>query len=192
MLPDDSLVEMYISGVNEAFDTLLNRYKDRLYSYIFYSIRNADMADDLFQETFVKAIITLQGGNYTHTGKFYPWLMRIAHNLNIDQFRVAQNENAATNDDISMDQYRTNAFYDNCNEREREAELSKQQVCDLIHLLPEEQKEIVRMRIYDNVSFKDIATIKGISINTALGRMHYAVLNMRRMAKEQAITPTLL
>ncbi len=189
---DDELVAMYIAGDNAAFDTLLEKYKDRLYSYIFYSIRNEDLTDDIFQETFVKAIMTMRQGRYTPDGKFYPWLTRIAHNLIIDQFRTEQNEKTISNDEVERDLYGAGMVSDNAGEREYEAEKSLREICDLIDFLPENQREIVRMRIYENLSFKEIATLKNVSINTALGRMHYAILNMRRMANERSIIPTIL
>lgn len=186
---DDQLVALYVKGINEAFDTLLERYKDRLYSYIYYTIHNADMANDLFQETFVKAIITIRQGRYTGNGKFYPWLVRIAHNLIIDQFRTERTESTISNDEVERDLYGSGEVTDNCVERELEAEESLRQVCGLIDFLPDNQREIVQMRIYQNLSFKEIAELKGMSINTALGRMRYAILNMRRMADEQRIMP---
>ena len=188
-LTDDQLVARYLDGVNEAFDALLARYKDRLYSYIYYSVRNADVTDDLFQETFVKAIVTLRQGRYTETGKFYSWLVRIAHNLIIDLFRQEQNESTISNDEVERDLYGAGELTYNSAEREMEAEKSMALVCQLIDYLPENQKEIVNMRIYQNMSFKEIAEQKGMSINTALGRMRYALINMRRMADEQAIIP---
>lgn len=188
-LTDDQLVALYLEGVNEAFDALLMRYKDRLYSYIYYSVHNADVTDDLFQETFVKAIMTLRQGRYVETGKFYSWLVRIAHNLIIDQFRLERNESTISNDEVERDLYGPGELTYNSAEREMEAEQSLKMVCQLIDYLPENQKEIVEMRIYKNMSFKEIAEQKGMSINTALGRMRYAIINMRRMADERSIIP---
>ncbi len=189
---DDELVALYIAGDGAAFDTLLSRYKDKLYAYIFYSIRNEDLADDLFQETFVKAIMTMRQGRYTPDGKFYAWLTRIAHNLVIDQFRAEQNENTISNDEVERDLYGEGTVSDNAVELELEAAGSLREVCGLIDCLPENQREVVRMRVYENLSFKEIAELKNVSINTALGRMHYAILNMRRMASERNITPTFI
>lgn len=184
---DDRLVNLYIAGRDEAFDVLLERYKDRLYSYIFYSIHNADMADDFFQETFVKVITTLRSGRYTETGKFYPWLTRIAHNLIIDQFRTEKSENTLAKEDLEKDLANSALYAESSTETQIVAEQTREEIFGLIDFLPETQREIVTMRIYNNLSFKEIAEQKGLSINTALGRMRYAVLNMRRMANERNI-----
>ncbi len=189
---DDELVAMYIAGDNAAFDTLLAKYKDRLYSYIFYSIRNEDLTDDIFQETFVKAIMTMRQGRYTPDGKFYPWLTRIAHNLIIDQFRNEQNEKTISNDEVEKDLYGAGIVMGSASEKEYEAESNRREIFKLIDHLPQNQQEIVRMRVYKNLSFKEIARLKNVSINTALGRMHYAILNMRRMANERNLAPTIL
>lgn len=186
---DDELVQLYQKGCDEAFDELLNRYKNKLYSYIYYAIRNNDLADDIFQETFVKAIVTIKQDKYSATGKFYPWLVRISHNLIIDQFRNEQSENTISNDEVERDLYGSGAVSDNCMEREHEAENSLQEVCRLMDRLPENQREMVDMRIFKNMSFKDIAEQKNMSINTALGRMRYAILNMRRMAEADRLRP---
>lgn len=183
---DEQLVSLYVKGNNEAFDILLERYKVRLYTYISYSIHNADTADDIFQETFVKAIMTLKQGRYKESGKFYPWLTRIAHNLIIDQFRAEKNNGSLLNDEPALSLCKheeTGEDGDHIDEQVFE------EICHLVDYLPESQKEIVQMRIYQNLSFKEIAQIKGLSINTALGRMRYAILNMRRMANERQLTP---
>lgn len=181
---DEKLVEMYYQGVNEAFDTLLERYKDRLYSYILYIVRNNDVADDLFQETFVKAIMHIKQGKYVETGKFYSWLSRIAHNLIIDQFRMEQNENTISNDEVEIDLFNTIRMSEGNIENEIVTEQSLQDVKKLVDNLPENQKEVIMMRFYQDLSFKEISDITGVSINTALGRMRYALINMRRMAQD--------
>ena len=188
MRTDDELVALYASGNNSAFDVLLSRYKDKLYSYILYLVHNNDVADDLFQDTFVRAIMTIRQGKYTENGKFYPWLTRIAHNLIIDQFRQEKNENAISNDEVETDLFNNARLSDQSIEQQM---IDEQTLCDLTRLmehLPENQREVVQLRYYKNLSFKEIADMKGMSINTALGRMHYAILNMRRMAKENNIT----
>lgn len=185
---DDQLVALYISGVNEAFDTLLQRHKDRLYSYISYIVRNNDVADDLFQETFVKAIVTIRQGGYTENGKFYSWLTRIAHNLLIDLFRSERNVGILYEDDAENGMHE----YAIATDRTRESELVNEQVLKdvrrLMDHLPDNQREVVYMRYYQELSFKEISDITGVSINTALGRMRYAILNMRRMAEEHHIS----
>lgn len=188
---DEELVALYVSGENSAFDILLARYKDKLYSYILYLVHNSDVADDLFQDTFVRAIMTIRQGKYTESGKFYPWLTRIAHNLIIDQFRQEKNENAISNDEVDSDLFNNARFSDKSIEQQI---IDQQTLCDLSRLmehLPETQKEMVHLRYYKNLSFKEIADMQGVSINTALGRMHYAIINMRRMAKENNISLTI-
>lgn len=187
-LTDDRLVALYVSGDNEAFDALLERHKNKLYSYIYYNVRNADMADDIFQETFVKVIMTLRQGRYVESGKFGSWLTRIAHNLIIDQFRTEQNECTVSNDEVETDLFAAAGTTDYTIETKMMTEQALSEVSKLIELLPESQLEIIRMRIYQNLSFKEIAQIKGISINTALGRMRYAVLNLRKMAQERHLS----
>ena len=184
---DEKLVTAYADGNNEAFDVILRRYQDRIFTYIVNIVKNKDIADDIFQETFVKAITTIRQGRYTDSGKFSAWLMRIAHNLIIDYFRQEKSENT-----VSADQEEVNVL----NRRD----LSEENVEDIlvtsqIHTdvrrimesLPESQREVLEMRFYRNMSFKEIAEATGVSINTALGRMRYAVLNMRRIASEKNI-----
>lgn len=187
-LTDDRLVALYVSGDNEAFDALLERHKNKLYSYIYYNVRNADMADDIFQETFVKVIMTLRQGRYVESGKFGSWLTRIAHNLIIDQFRTEQNECTVSNDEVETDLFAAAGTTDYTIEAKMMTEQALSEISKLIEMLPESQLEMIQMRIYQNLSFKEIAQIKGISINTALGRMRYAVLNLRKMAQERHLS----
>lgn len=187
-LTDDRLVALYVSGDNEAFDALLERHKNKLYSYIYYNMRNADMADDIFQETFVKVIMTLRQGRYVESGKFGSWLTRIAHNLIIDQFRTEQNECTVSNDEVETDLFAAAGTTDYTIEAKMMTEQALSEISKLIEMLPESQLEMIQMRIYQNLSFKEIAQIKGISINTALGRMRYAVINLRKMAQERHLS----
>ncbi|HZK03735.1 MAG TPA: sigma-70 family RNA polymerase sigma factor [Bacteroidaceae bacterium] len=188
---DDMLVDLYSKGNNQAFDILLNRYKDKLFSYIFFIVRNSVLAEDIFQETFVKAIITLQRGGYSKNGKFGAWLTRIAHNLVIDNFRQERNHKVVSNDAYPNDLFNSAQFSDT----NIEEEIVNNQIIDdvrrLIGMLPDNQREVVYMRFYQNLSFKDIADITDVSINTALGRMRYALINMRKMAEEKNIVLTL-
>ena len=188
MMTDDMLVALYLEGNNKAFDILLNRHKDRLYSYIYFIVRSRDVAEDIFQETFVKAIVTLQQGKYNSDGKFSAWLTRIAHNLVIDQFRLERNENVISNDESEVDLFNNSAY----SEGTIESRMGNQQVLKdvrrLIDLLPDNQREVVYMRYYQALSFKEIAAITGVSINTGLGRVRYAVMNLRRMAEEKNIS----
>ena len=172
--PDEILVGLYAQGDNEAFDVLLSRYKDRLYSYINYIVRNDDVAEDIFQETFVKAIITIRQNKYHESGKFYAWLTRIAHNLIIDFFRVENANAVVSNDEVEYDIFNNAKLADTCIENS----LVNDQILNDVRNL---------MNHYKELSFKEIAELTGVSINTALGRMRYAIMNMRRMAEEHNI-----
>lgn len=187
-LTDDVLVSLYLEGNNPAFDELLNRHKERLYSYIFFIVRSRDVADDIFQETFVKAIVTLQQGRYNSDGKFSAWLTRIAHNLVIDQFRQERNENLISNDESDIDLFNNSAYSEGTVEARMVNAQVLKDVRRLVNCLPDNQREVIYMRFYQSLSFKDIAAITGVSINTALGRVRYAVMNLRRLAEEKNIS----
>ena len=187
-LADDTLVTLYLEGNNQAFDELLNRHKERLYSYIFFIVRSRDVAEDIFQETFVKAIVTLQQGRYNSDGKFSAWLTRIAHNLVIDQFRQERNENVISNDESEIDLFNNSAYSEGTIESRIVNTQVLKDVRRLVNSLPDNQREVIYMRFYQSLSFKDIAAITGVSINTALGRVRYAVMNLRRMAEEKNIS----
>ena len=187
---DETLVALYAQGNNEAFDILLNRYKDRLYAYIYYTVRNEELAEDIFQETFTKAIVTIQQGRYNENGKFPAWLTRIAHNLIIVCFRQEKQENL-----VSCDEEERNLLNNiRLSEGTVESEIVNHQILSdvrrLIKHLPDEQREVVHMRFYQDLSFKEIAEMTGVSINTSLGRMRYAILNLRRMAEKYGIALT--
>lgn len=183
-LTDDQLVAAYADGNNEAFDVLLNRHQSYIFSYIQRLIKDVDMANDIFQETFVKAIMNIKQGRYTGDGKFQAWLSRIAHNLIIDFFRQQKNVPTVStdNDDVNVLNRRDLSdgtiedFIIDCQIMD--------DVQNLVSTLPEDQRKVVEMRYYENMSFKEIAERSGVSINTALGRMRYAILNMRRRAKQ--------
>ena len=187
-MTDDALVTLYLDGNNRAFDVLLERHKDRLFNYIFFIVRSRELAEDIFQETFVKAIMTLQQGRYTNDGKFAAWITRIAHNLVIDQFCVERNENLVSNDETEFDLLNDARLSEGTVENRMVNEQVLKDVRALIDELPDCQREVVFMRYYQDLSFKEIADITGVSINTALGRMRYAVLNMRRIAAEKAVS----
>lgn len=186
-MSDDVLVGLYSNGNSKAFDILLDRYKDKLFAYIRFIIRNRELAEDIFQETFVKAIVTLQKGAYSCSGKFGAWLTRIAHNLMIDYFRQERNENSISNDETDYDLFNDRRFSDLTIEEEMVNEQTLLDVRRLVNELPDNQREVVFMRYYQDLSFKEIADITGVSINTALGRMRYALINIRRMAEEKDI-----
>ena len=187
-MTDDALVTLYLDGNNRAFDVLLERHKERLFNYIFFIVRSRELAEDIFQETFVKAIMTLQQGRYTNDGKFAAWITRIAHNLVIDQFRVERNENLVSNDETEFDLLNDARLSEGTVENRMVNEQVLKDVRALIDELPDCQREVVFMRYYQDLSFKEIADITGVSINTALGRMRYAILNMRRIAAEKAVS----
>lgn len=187
MLTDDMLVARYSEGENKAFDELLTRYQSKLFNYIFFIVRSQELAEDLFQETFVKAIVTIQQGRYSANGKFGAWLTRIAHNLIIDSFRQERNENTVSNDDSEVDLLNDADLCDDNIEMQMVNEQTLSDVRRLVDALPDNQREVVYMRFYQDLSFKEIADITGVSINTALGRMRYALLNMRRIAEEKHI-----
>ena len=187
-MTDDMLVTLYLEGNNSAFDILLNRHQDRLFNYIYFLVRSREVAEDIFQETFVKAITTLQQGRYQNDGKFAAWITRIAHNLVIDQFRIERNENAISNDETEFDLLNDAKYAEGTIENKMVNEQILKDVRALIDELPDCQREVVFMRYYQDLSFKEIADMTGVSINTALGRMRYAVLNMRRIAAEKSIS----
>ncbi|MDR1919299.1 MAG: sigma-70 family RNA polymerase sigma factor [Tannerellaceae bacterium] len=183
-MADEELVVLYAKGENAAFDVLLTRYKSCIYSYIYFIVRNKDMAEDIFQETFVKVIMTIKQGRYTENGKFKAWITRIAHNLIIDNFRQERSENTVSNDDVEVDLFNNIKLCDGTVEDRLIQHQVLADVKKLVQYLPESQREVLEMRYYQDLSFKEIADLTGVSINTALGRMRYAILNMRRMIAE--------
>lgn len=184
VLTDDMLVARYQGGDDKAFDELLARYQGKLYNYILFAVRNQELAEDIFQETFVKAIVTIQQGRYTADGRFGAWITRIAHNLVIDSFRTERNENTISNDECEVDLLNNVDLCDDNVEMQMVNDQTLADVRRLVDALPHNQREVVYMRYYQDLSFKEIAEITGVSINTALGRMRYALLGMRRMAEE--------
>lgn len=181
---DCELVSLYLNGNEKAFEALLIRHKDKIYRFIYLKVREEAVAEDIFQETFIKVINTLKGGAYNEEGKFLPWAMRIAHNLIIDHFRRQNKVRMISESSSSRDDY--NIFHmlhmedENIQDSITREEL-EQQMIDLIEHLPESQRDILKKRIFKDMSFKDIALEEGISINTALGRMRYALINMRKL-----------
>lgn len=181
---DHQLVEMYANGTDEAFDELLARHQERVFSYILRLVHNEDLANDIFQDTFIKAITSMRSGKYQATGNFGAWLMRIAHNVTIDTARRNPNkpdmqediQSTIINNSIQMSEA-------SC-EQEILRICDSQTLHDLVDRLPEAQREIVHLRFWEDLSFKEISEITGVGINTALGRMHYALGNLRRIAAE--------
>lgn len=189
-MTDDKLVTAYIGGKNEAFDELLRRHQTRIYSYIYSIVKNKELADDIFQETFVKAIMSLRQGRYNASGKFSAWISRIAHNLIIDYYRQEKAEQTVSADQDEVDLLNRK---DLCAENIEDLLINNQiheDVRKIINELPDSQREVLEMRYYKNMSFKEIADATNVSINTALGRMRYAIMNMRRIAAENDIALT--
>lgn len=189
-LTDDKLVAAYAGGENQAFDVLLRRHQARVFSYIYSVVKNRDIADDIFQETFVKAIMTIRQGRYAESGKFSAWISRIAHNLIIDYYRQEKSENTLSADDESVDVLNRREHSDSNIEDAMVSEQIHDDVRRIIEALPDNQREVLMMRYYKDMSFKEIADVTNVSINTALGRMRYAILNMRRIAEENNIALT--
>ncbi len=185
---DEELALLYTAGDNKAFDELLARNQQKLFSYILFVVRDHDMANDIFQDTFIKAITKLQEGKYADSGKFSFWLTRIAHNIIIDRFRRTKSEHII---EPNADNDLSHLSNDTLTESSRESEYVNTQIMDdvrhLMETLPSTQREVVYMRYYQELSFKEIAELTGVSINTSLGRMRYALINMRRMAKQHQI-----
>lgn len=179
-LTDNELIASYQSGNEQALRTLIARYEKRLFSYILLSVKNKELAEDIFQDTFIKVINTIRSGNYHEEGKFFQWIMRIANNLKIDYYRKVQR----------MPMFDSNGEFDifevlSAQEDSVEQKLIREQIYNdlqrVIEYLPEEQKEVLVMRIYQDYSFKEISEFTGVSINTALGRMRYALINLRKL-----------
>ena len=189
-LSDEALVQSYAKGNDSAFDVLLCRHKTSLYSYIYYLVHNREIAEDIFQEAFMKAIVTVRQGRYTENGRFKAWIMRIAHNLVIDGFRQERNERTVSHEENGVDLFNNSKLSEDNIEDQLVQEQIFSDVRKLIRYLPDSQKEVLVMRYYENLSFKEIAGITGVSINTALGRMRYAILNMRKIAEESQMILT--
>ena len=188
---DDELVCRYADGNNEAFDVLLKRHESKIYSYIYYITKDRDKADDIFQETFVKAIMTIRQGRYTGNGKFFSWISRIAHNLIIDSYRQEKIENNISNEDETLDIFNRKELSEgNIEDHIIQSQINSD-IRRLVEALPDNQREVVKLRYYKNLSFKEIADVTNVSINTALGRMRYASLNIRRLPERYNIVLTL-
>ena len=183
-IDDRDLISSYLSGDEKAFEALLMRHKEKIYRFIYMKIRDTALAQDIFQDTFIKVVNTLKAGNYNEEGKFLPWAMRIAHNLVIDYFRKHNkvrliSESSSMRDDFNV--FHTLKLEDeNVQEEMTRMELEGQMV-ELVEHLPDTQRDILKMRIFKEMSFKDIAEKEGVSINTALGRMRYALINLRKL-----------
>ena len=187
-MSDEELALLYVNGNNKAFDELLSRVQDKIFTYIMYMVKDEDMANDLFQETFIKAITKLQNGLYTDSGKFVFWVMRIAHNVIIDRYREIKGEHIIEpTKDNDLENLKGASVLDTYRESEMVNEQVKQDVKRLMNALPETQREVVYMRFFQQMSFKEIAEETGVSINTSLGRMRYALINLRKLTRQHRV-----
>ena len=188
-LPDALLVRDYINGNENALAVLINRHQSKIYGFIYSKVLDRDLSDDIFQDTFIKVIKTLKSNSYNEEGKFLPWVMRIAHNLIIDTFRRDKKmPKYSDSDEFSI----FSILMDNSPNIEGQmiTEQVESDLLKLINELPDDQREVLEMRIYQDHSFKEIADLTGVSINTALGRMRYAVLNLRKIIEKNQIILT--
>lgn len=187
-LTDEELAISYVRGNNRAFDELLSRNQSKLFSYILFVVRDEDKANDLFQETFVKVITKLHQGRYVDSGKFGAWIMRIAHNVIMDWYREQRSRNLIEPaDENDLSNLSGSEILDSNVENRYVNDQLMVDVKNMMNMLPPTQREVVFMRFYQDLSFKEIAETTGVSINTSLGRMRYAILNLRRMSKEHNI-----
>lgn len=181
---DEELVRLYAEGEHEAFTALISRHQDRVFTYIYLLVHNRQLAEDLFQDTFIKVVTSIKQNRYADSGKFLAWVNRIAHNLVIDYFRREQGENTLSHTDFDYDVFNSAKLSDTNIEEMMVQEQLMNSVARMVDFLPDNQREVVKMRFYDDLSFKEIADMTGVSINTALGRMRYALINMRKLAEE--------
>ncbi len=187
---DQDLVQAYIKGDQSAIDVLINRHRSKVYTYILLTIKNQPLAEDLFQETFIKVIQSLRAGKYRDNGRFLSWVIRIAHNLIIDHFRKEKQMNSVSNDDTDVDLFNSRKFSDDNIEELIVSNQIRTEIRSLINQLPDDQREVVLLRHYGELSLKEIAEQTNVSINTALGRMRYALINLRKMIREKELTLT--
>ena len=185
---DEQLALLYAEGNNKAFDELLTRTKDKIFTYITYMVKDEDLANDLFQETYIKAIMRLRNQQYSTTGKFVFWLTRIAHNVVMDHYRDQKGEHLVDQGkNNNLQNMKCASVLDSYRESELVNEQVKRDVVRLMNALPESQREVVYMRFFQEMSFKEIAEETGVSINTSLGRMRYALINLRKMTRQHGV-----
>ncbi len=188
MMSDQVLLNHYLAGNRSAISQLIERHSRRVKEYIRMMVKEEELAEDIFQETFIKAVRVIDDGRYVDNGKFLSWVMRIAHNQVIDHFRSKKQSRELNEKEAGFDLFSTIRLEEMSSEEQIEREEMRQQIKRLVELLPEEQREVVRLRYYLGLSFKEIAEQTEVSINTALGRMRYALINLRRLIKEQNLT----
>jgi len=184
---DYELVEEFVSGSQSGIEILIRRHKNRVFTYIMLMVKNEQLAEDIFQDTFIKVIHSLKAGKYKDNGRFLSWVIRIAHNLVIDHFRKEKQMNLISNDDTVIDLFNNKKLAD----KNVEDTIIYDQICNdiraLVERLPDDQKEVILLRHYGDLSFKEIADQTGVSINTALGRMRYALINLRKLIQKHDI-----
>ncbi len=189
-LSDYELIQKFVEGDQSCFEQLIYRHRNKVYAYISMYVRDNTLVEDIFQDTFLKVLQSLRKGKYQDDGKFLSWVMRIAHNLIIDHFRKEKQMNIISNDDSEVDLFNNKQLADTNAEDWIVNRQIKKDLRAIIDQLPPDQKEVVIMRSFAELSFKEIADITGVSINTALGRMRYALINMRKIMEEKCITLT--
>jgi len=182
---DKELIRQYLDGDHNSLEQLIEKHQNRVFAYILMVVKDKDLAEDIFQDTFIKVVNTLRSGSYKEEGKFLQWVMRIAHNLIIDHFRKEKRIPVMENNFDDFDIFDTLSLKDPSAEERMVNEQIKKDVRNLIEYLPAEQKQVLKMRHYADMSFKDIAEQTGVSINTALGRMRYALINLRKLISDK-------
>jgi len=190
-LNDQELVQAFLQGDESCIEILIRRHKKKVFTYILLTVKNQALAEDLFQETFIKVIQSLRDGKYRDNGRFLSWVIRISHNLIIDHFRKEKQMNAISNDDKEVDLFNSKRLSDMNIEEILIKNQIRSDLRKLIYSLPEDQREVVLLRHFGGLSFKEIADQTDVSINTALGRMRYALINLRKMIKEKDLSLTM-
>ena len=187
-MTDHELVELYETGNDSAFDILLGRHQAYIYSYILFLVKDSDVANDFFQETFSRAIVAIRSHKYQTSGKFSAWLMRIAHNLVIDKSRESETTCTVRENQVKPKVLNSLSLSEATREDEIIDRQKRESIRQLLNYLPEPQREVIMMRFYDDLSFKEIAQLTGVSINTSLGRMRYALINLRRLIQQKQLS----
>jgi len=191
-LDDNELVQRFIGGDQESLEILILRHKTRVFSYIILIVKNQELAEDIFQETFIKVIRSLKKGKFIENGKFVSWVLRISHNLIIDHFRKVKLKGTVSNDGTDVDIFNSQKYSEETIEDQMVNTQILSEVKDLISELPEDQQQVIYMRHYMGLSFKEIADQTGVSINTALGRMRYALINLRKLIEKKNLSLTMI
>lgn len=188
---DHELVQEFVNGSKNSIEILINRHKNKVFTYILLIVKNEQLAEDIFQDTFIKVIHSLKEGKYRDNGRFLSWVIRIAHNLIIDHFRKEKQLNTLSNDDYETDIFNSRKMSDRTIEEEMIHDQIQDDIRSLVDKLPDDQKEVILLRHYGGLSFKEIAVQTDVSINTALGRMRYALINLRKLIEKHNISLTI-